>query len=98
MRTLKSLKPSQKGAGDLLARQRAGLLPVRCCSGEAGRERLKTTDLVVERCRRAAGGLGGRQIGHGGWLCAWIGGENLRHDVAEGLDLVDRVEAGGSYI
>ncbi len=50
MRTLKTLKPGQKGTKDLLARYGPSLLCVRYRYDEDQRERLKTVELVVERC------------------------------------------------
>ncbi|MEE8524314.1 MAG: hypothetical protein V3T72_10320 [Thermoanaerobaculia bacterium] len=55
MRTLKTLKPGQKGTKDLLARYGPSLLCVRYRYDEVPlrrrpRERLKTVELVVERC------------------------------------------------
>ncbi len=50
MRTLKTLKPGQKGTKDLLARYGPSLLCVRYRYDENQRERLKTVELVVERC------------------------------------------------
>ncbi len=49
MRTLRTLKPGQKGTKELLARHGASLLCVRYRYDEDTRERLKTVELVVKR-------------------------------------------------
>ncbi len=49
MRTLKTLKPDQKGTKDLLTRYGQHLLLVRYRYDEDARERVKTVELVVER-------------------------------------------------
>jgi hypothetical protein len=51
---LKTLKPGQKGTKDLLVRYGPSLLCVRYRYDEDQRERLKTVELVVERCSRQA--------------------------------------------
>ena len=52
MRTLKTLKPGQKGTKDLSARYGPSLLLVRYRYDDETRERLKTVELVVERRSR----------------------------------------------
>ncbi len=52
MRTLRTLKPGQKGAKGLLARHGASLLRVRYRYDEGTREHLKTVELVVQRRTR----------------------------------------------
>ncbi len=49
MRTVKTLKPGQKGTKELLTRFGPSLLCVRYRYDEGRRERLKTVELVVER-------------------------------------------------
>ena len=70
MRTLKTLKPSQKGTKELMARYGASLLYVRYRYDENHRERLKTVELVVQRRSRKrkaerprSGKLGGQAGG-----------------------------------
>ena len=52
MRTLKTLRPGQKGTKNLLSRYGPDLLCVRYRYDEEWGERLKTVELVVERCPR----------------------------------------------
>ena len=69
MRTLKTLKPGQKGTKDLLARYGASLLWVRYRYDDDTRERLKTVELVVGRRspKREAKCPGSRKVdGHAG--------------------------------
>ncbi len=49
MRTVRALKPGQKGSMELLARHGASLLCVRYHYGEDTREHLKTVELAVQR-------------------------------------------------
>ncbi len=49
MRTLRKLKPGQKGTQELQARFGPSLLCIRSRYDEATRERLKTVELVVQR-------------------------------------------------
>ena len=49
MRTLKTLKPGQKGTQELLARFGPSLLRVRYRYDDTTHERLKTVELVVQR-------------------------------------------------
>ncbi len=66
MRTLKTLKPGQKGTKDLLTRHGASLLLVRYRYDDDTRERLKTVELVVERRSREheAKCPGSRKVGN----------------------------------
>ncbi len=52
VRTLRTLKPGQKGTKQLLARHGSSLLCVRYRYDEDTREHLKTVELVVQRRRR----------------------------------------------
>ncbi len=52
MRTLRTLKPGQRGRKELLRRHGASLLCVRYRYDEDTREHLKTVELVVQRRRR----------------------------------------------
>ncbi|MCP3957594.1 MAG: hypothetical protein GY719_07045 [bacterium] len=52
MRTLRTLKPGQKGTRNLVARHGASLVFVRYRYDEATREHLKTVELVVHRRSR----------------------------------------------
>ncbi|MCP3959621.1 MAG: hypothetical protein GY719_17365 [bacterium] len=52
MRTLRTLKPGQKGTRDLAARHGASLVCVRYRYDEDTREHLKTVELVVRRRSR----------------------------------------------
>ena len=70
VRTLKTLKPGQKGTKELMARYGATLLYVRYRYDENNRERLKTVELVVQRRSRkreaerpGSGKLGGQAGG-----------------------------------
>ena len=55
MRTLRTLKPGQKGTKELLARHGSSLLRVRYRYDEDTREHLKTVELVVQRRSRERG-------------------------------------------
>ena len=70
VRTLKTLKPGQKGTRELLARHGASLLCVRYRYDEETHERLKTVEVIVQRrprdrragcpaSRRPSGAVGG---------------------------------------
>ena len=52
MRTLRTLKPGQRGTKELLRRHGASLLCVRYRYDEEAREHLKTVELAVQRRRR----------------------------------------------
>lgn len=53
MRTLKTLRPGQKGTRELMTRFGSSLLRVRYRYDENTRERLKTVELVIQRrCRK----------------------------------------------
>ena len=52
MRTVKTLKPGQKGTKEMLARYGPSLLNVRYRYDEAGREHVKTVEIVVQRRSR----------------------------------------------
>ncbi len=54
MRTLRTLKPGQKGTGDLVTQHGASLVCVRYRYDEDTREHLKTVELIVQRRSRAA--------------------------------------------
>ncbi len=124
MRTLKALKPGQKGTKDLSARYGPSLLLVRYRYDDDTRERLKTVELVGERRSREreakcpgsrkvnnhAGGASRRRVALSiGWRekdlqrrVRSAGGRwgpvrrvwMLRRDVAERLELLDRVVGG----
>ena len=125
MRTLKTLKPGQNGARDLLNRYGPNLLCVRYRYDEYTRERPKTVELVVQRRsppretehsgRRKLNGRGGSAARRSvalrrGWREAELrwrvksaGGRwdparlvwMLQRDVAERLDLLNRIVGGG---
>ncbi len=65
MRTVKTMKPGQKGTKELLTRFGPSLLLVRYRYDEDRREHLKTVELVVQRRsrKREAEGVGSRSPG-----------------------------------